>query len=212
MWGLPQACILANKRLCRKLALFGYYECVNTPGLWTRKTRPILFTLVVDDFGVKYVNQADVDHLIASVKQTYTLTEDWSGDLYCVIKLDWDYVNQTVDIFMPGYIKKKLQEYEHIVPKKPQHCPYSPEPKQFGSKAQRPLRQDSSQLLDEKRKWRVQQIVGSILYCARAVGMTVLMALSTIAMSQAKPTKNTMDRCVQCIPTQKFAYILRIWL
>ena len=77
IWGLPQAGILANKCLRRKLAPFGYYECVNTPGLWTHKTRPISFTLVVEDFGVKYVNQEDVDHLIASIKQTYTLTEDW---------------------------------------------------------------------------------------------------------------------------------------
>jgi hypothetical protein len=27
--------------------------------------------------------------------------------------------------------------------------------------------------------------------------MTVLVALSTIAMSQAKPTENTMERCIQ---------------
>jgi hypothetical protein len=34
VWGLPQAGILANKRLQRKLAPFGYYECVDTPDLW----------------------------------------------------------------------------------------------------------------------------------------------------------------------------------
>jgi hypothetical protein len=33
VWGLPQAGILANKCLCHKLAPFGYYECVITPGL-----------------------------------------------------------------------------------------------------------------------------------------------------------------------------------
>jgi hypothetical protein len=98
---------------------------------------------------------------------------------------------------MPGYIQKKLQEYEHVRPAKPQHCPYSPEPKQFRSEAQRPLPADSSPLLDDKQKQRVQQIVGSILYYARAVDMTVLMALSTIAMSQAKPTEHTMERCLQ---------------
>ena len=111
VWGLPQAGILANKRLRRKLAPFGYYECVNTPGLWTHKTRPISFTLVVDDFGVKYANQEDVEHLIASIKQMYTLTKDWTGDLYCSIILEWDYDNRMVDISMPGYVKKKLQEY-----------------------------------------------------------------------------------------------------
>jgi hypothetical protein len=111
------------------LAPFGYYECVNTPGLWYHETRLITFTLVVDDFGIKYVNKADVDHLIASIKNTYTLTEDWTGNLYCGIQLKWDYDAQTVDVSMPGYIKKKLQEYEHVVKTKPQHCPYSPEPK-----------------------------------------------------------------------------------
>ena len=126
MWGLPQVGILANKCLQRKLALFGYFECVNTPGLWYHKSRPITFTLVVDDFGVKYVSQDDIDHLIVSIKAMYTLTKDWTGDLYCGIKLDWDYKNRTVDISMPGYIKKKLQEYEHARPNKPQNCPYSP--------------------------------------------------------------------------------------
>ncbi len=52
---------------------------------------------------------------------------------------------------MPGYIQKKLQEYEHVMPKKPQHCPYSPEPKQFGSEAQRPLPGDSTPFLDDMR-------------------------------------------------------------
>ena len=44
-------------------------------------SRPISFTLVVDDFGVKYVNKDDTDHLVASIRLTYKLTEDWSGDL-----------------------------------------------------------------------------------------------------------------------------------
>jgi hypothetical protein len=91
MWGLPQAGILANKLLRRKLAPFGYYECVNTPSLWYHELQPITFILMVDDFGIKYVSQDDIDHLIASIKAMYTLTEDWTGDLYCGIKLDWDY-------------------------------------------------------------------------------------------------------------------------
>ncbi len=71
IWGLPQAGILANKQLRRKSALFGYYKCVNTPGLWYHVSRPISFTLVVDDFGVKYVRQEHADHLIANIKSTY---------------------------------------------------------------------------------------------------------------------------------------------
>jgi hypothetical protein len=88
VWGLPQAGILANKRPRRKLAPFGYHESANTPGLWRHESRPLTFTLVVNNFGVKFVNKADVDHLIASIKKTYTLTEDWTGGLYCGIMLE----------------------------------------------------------------------------------------------------------------------------
>jgi hypothetical protein len=47
----------------------GYYKCANTPGLWKHITRPILFTLVINDFGVKYVGQEYVEHLIACIKE-----------------------------------------------------------------------------------------------------------------------------------------------
>jgi hypothetical protein len=199
VWGLPQAGILANKRLRRKLAPFGYHKCVNTPGLWRHEIRVISFTLVVDDFGVKYVKKEDVDHLIASIKSTYSLTEHWTDDMYCGITLDWDYENRHVYISMPGYIKKKLQEYGHIMPKRLQTCPYSPEPKQFGTEAQAPLPPDTTPKLDAKGIKRVQQIVGSILYYARAVDMTVLMALSSIAVEQTKATERTMDKCTQLL-------------
>ena len=155
--------------------------------------------LVVDNFGVKFINKEDVDHLISSIKTTYTLTEDWSGQLYCGITLDWDYVNRTVDISMPGYIKKKLQEYEHVSPRRVQTCPYSPEPKKFGTEAQSPLPPDATPKLNASGIKKVQQIVGSILYYARAVDMTVLMALSSIAVEQTKATETTMLLCVQLL-------------
>jgi hypothetical protein len=103
VWDLPQAGILANKRLHQKLAPFDYQKSINTPGLWMHESRPITFTLIVDNFKVKFVNKDNVDHLISSIKKTYTLTKDWTGNLYCGITLEWDYM-QMVDISMPGYI------------------------------------------------------------------------------------------------------------
>ena len=89
VWGLPQAGILANKRIRRKLAPFGYHKCVNTPGLWQYETRAISFTLVVDNFGVKYAKKEDVDHLIASMKSTYSLSNDWMGLVTCTAESHW---------------------------------------------------------------------------------------------------------------------------
>ncbi len=98
LWGLPQAGILANECLHRKLAPFGYYESVNTPVLWQHESQPLTFTLLVDDFGVKFVNKNNVDHLISTTSTMYKLTEYWTGNLYCSIMLEWDYVARTVDI------------------------------------------------------------------------------------------------------------------
>ncbi len=181
------------------MALFGYFKHVNTPGLWYHKSQPISFTLIVNDFGIKCVKKKDVDHLVASIKSTYKLTKDWTGNLYCSIALDWDYVNRTFDISMPGYIKKKLQEYNHVRSKRIQTCQYTPAPKQFGLEAQHLLSVNDSPPLDKKDIKCAQQIVGSILYYARAVDMTVLMALSTILIKQTKSTEKMMAKCMQLL-------------
>jgi hypothetical protein len=60
---------------------------------------------VVEDFGVKYVGKEYTDHLIQCMQEMYELTEDWTGDLYCRIKLNWDYKARMLDILMLGYIK-----------------------------------------------------------------------------------------------------------
>jgi hypothetical protein len=69
MYGLPQAGILANKRLAKKLGKDGYYQCRHTPGLWRHTTRPITFALVVDDFAVKYVGHEHAQHLLSLLQR-----------------------------------------------------------------------------------------------------------------------------------------------
>jgi hypothetical protein len=79
MYGLPQAGIIANQLLTERLAPQGYYQCRQTPGLRRHKWRPVLFSLVMDDFGVKYVGKQHVDHLNAAIEQHYEYTKDWRG-------------------------------------------------------------------------------------------------------------------------------------
>ena len=55
IYRLPQAGKLANKLLRKHLAPHGYYELPHILGLWEHINKPIHFSLVVDDFGVKYV-------------------------------------------------------------------------------------------------------------------------------------------------------------
>jgi hypothetical protein len=100
---------------------------------------------------------------------------------------------------MPGYIKKLLQKYKHKMPKKPQHCPYTPAWKQYGAAAQAPLLADISPKLSDNEIKEIQQVVRSILYYARAVNITVLMALSSIASEQTRATTNTMAKAKQLL-------------
>ena len=100
---------------------------------------------------------------------------------------------------MPGYIIKQLKKYKHASPTRPQHCPYTPEPKRYGSDTQRPLPKDTSPPLSKEDIKHVQRVIGSILYYARAVNLRVLMALSTIASEQAKGTESTMEKTKQLL-------------
>ena len=121
------------------------------------------------------------------------------GSILPGITLGWSYDKRYVDISMPGYIKKKLQEYRHVVPDRLQSCPYAPEPKQFGATAQAPAPPDDTPKLNNPGTKRVQNIVGSIFYYAHTVDMTVLMALGSIAMEQTKATDWTLERCMQLL-------------
>ena len=49
------------------------------------------FTLVVDNFGVKYVGEEHALHLKQTIKESYTVTVEWDGKRYIDIMLDWDY-------------------------------------------------------------------------------------------------------------------------
>ncbi len=64
--------------------------------------------LVVDDFGVKYINKGDVTHLLNVLQKEYKVDMDWEGTRYLGSTLDWDYKNRCVYPSMPGYIKKTL--------------------------------------------------------------------------------------------------------
>ena len=93
MYGLPQAGMLANKLLKRRLAKHGYYEVRHMPGYWRHVWRPIVFTLVVDDFGVGYDGNEHAVHLLQTLRLYYeAVSVDWTGTLYCGITLKWDYL------------------------------------------------------------------------------------------------------------------------
>eukprot|EP00804_Cyclotella_cryptica_P014273 CCRYP_018655-RA/>CCRYP_018655-RA protein AED:0.36 eAED:0.36 QI:0/-1/0/1/-1/0/1/0/158 len=90
IYGLPQSGILPQTLLADCLAQKGYYQYECTPGLWHHKWRPIMFTLIVGDFGVKYVGKQHALHLRDTIKAHYNIMENWQGSLYSSINLEWN--------------------------------------------------------------------------------------------------------------------------
>jgi hypothetical protein len=88
MCGLPQAGLLANKLLKKYLNKHGYQQSKLVSGLWKQDTRLIQFTLVVNDFGVKYIGKEHAQHLINELDEHYKLRCDWTGKQYIEITLD----------------------------------------------------------------------------------------------------------------------------
>jgi hypothetical protein len=108
MYGIPQAGLIANKLLEKQLNKHGYRQSRIVPGLWKHDTQPIQFTLVVDDFGVKYVGKEHAIHLQQVLNKHYKLTCNWTGSRYIGITLNWDYKRRQVHLSMPGYVEKAL--------------------------------------------------------------------------------------------------------
>ena len=83
MPGLKQAGCIANDRLKAHLAQFDFAPAPRTLALWKHNTKPIFFSLIVDNFGVKYIRKENSDHLIQAFQKLYTISIDWTGSLFC---------------------------------------------------------------------------------------------------------------------------------
>ena len=81
-YGLKQSGRIAHDDLVEHLAKHNYVKTEHTEGLFRHKTREISFTLVVDDFGIKHIDKADVDHLNSIIREKYKYKVDWEAKQY----------------------------------------------------------------------------------------------------------------------------------
>ena len=199
MYGLPQSGLLANELLEKRLNKHGYRQSKLVPGLWKHDTRPIQFTLVVDDFGVKYVGEEHALHLKKALEGDYKVTTDWTGARYIGITLDWDYKKRQVHLSMPNYVRKALKQFQHVRTNKKQNAPYPSIPIIYGAKKQYATESSSAPPLDAKGKKFIQQVCGKFLFLGRAVDSTLLCPVSAIASQSSKPTEDTMKQTQQLL-------------
>jgi hypothetical protein len=200
MYGLPQAGKIANDRLVAHLLLHGYTQADHTHGLFTHKTRKgLMFSLVVDDFGVQYIRREDAEHLATTLRLLYEISIDWTGTKYLGLTLAWDYNARTCDISMPGYIARTLQRFKVGAQTRAQHSPHAWMKPQYGAKIQYSTPTDESAALPASDRQRLQEIIGTLLYYGRAIDSSLLVALGTLSAAQTKGTHATALACTQLL-------------
>ena len=102
------------------------------------------------------------------------------GGLFCDITIKLDHRNRTVDLSMPVYITKTLQRLIHPIPKKPEH-----QQPQYGSKVQLVDPRVKTPLLQPDDITKLQEIIGAVLYYARAVDGTLMATLNELASAKS---------------------------
>ena len=193
IYGLPQAGKLAQDRLLLHLAKHDYHPCPNSPCLLRHATRPIAFSLIVDDFGIKYKGREHALHLLNVLKEAYKITEDWGGTSYVGLTIAIDRDKRTAAISMPGYVAKALKRFGIVKAHHDTNSPLLYTPPAYGRRTQQLATEDTSAPLSLEETTFIQQVVGVFLYYARAVDPTLLTAINKIGSVQARPTQQVMQ-------------------
>ena len=111
--------------------------------------------------------------------------------VYIRINLEWDYVQRTVTLSMPSYVRKALNRFQHILRGGKEYSPHTCDPIQYGQRFQYADPLDAAKYLSEKETNLVKQVCGTFLYYATAIDNTILLALSDIYSEKSKATNNT---------------------
>jgi hypothetical protein len=198
MYGLPQAGLLANKLLEQRLNKHGYFQSKLVPGLWKHTTRPISFTLVVDNFGVEYIGKEHAKHLMTVLQEHYQIKADWTGTIYIGIHMACDYEKGRVHSYMPGYVQRALKLFQHIRTKM-QNQPFPHTAIKYGAKIQYAKQDSTAPPVNPTEKKFIQNACSKFLFYGRAVDSTVLTPKSAIASQSAYPTKETLAHTNQLL-------------
>ena len=136
----------------------------------------------MDDFGIKYTKQADVEHLVAAVREKYPFKVDWEAKQYIGIHLKWDYEKRELRTSMDGYVEQALKEFKHEKPKQQYKGPSRIDRPDYGQKVQY-VKLDNSPPLTAAQIKYIQQVTGKFLFYARAIDNTMSHAINEIASS-----------------------------
>ena len=125
MYRLKQYSCLAFDDLVKLLSPHRYFPVRKYPVLWKHQTRFMVFTLCVDDFGIKSSSLYYSHHLINTIQKYFKFSIDWEGQNLLALTLDWNYAKIYVDISMLGYIPTALQNIQYKPLERAQYDPHT---------------------------------------------------------------------------------------
>ena len=139
----PRECTGSNRRANLPMTSYphasmprGIYNAPSHLSLGRHKTRPVILSLVVDDFCVQYTGHHNAEHLLTTLLEHYKVSTDWKGAEFVGINLAWNYVKRTFQLTMDGYITNVCTGFNHPNPHIPQNSPYKHRCIVYGAKAQ----------------------------------------------------------------------------
>ena len=195
MYGLPNAGLISQDRLFGHLDHHGYKQSRLVPCIFRHATRSTAFSLVVDDFGIKYTKPEDLEHFITIMQELYELKVDRTGSQYLGFAIKFSEDRNEVHLSLPGYIAKAIERFCPQITKG-SRSPAVYVPPKMGAQGQivdNDHEHDNTAKLQPAEIKRLQEIVGVMLYYARAVDGTMLPAVNYIGSRQARPTQRVMD-------------------
>lgn len=183
IYGLAQAGKLAQERLFHLLNSNGYYAISpNCPCVFKHVTDEIMFCIVVDDFGIKYKDKETAEKLIRVLQQLYIMKVNWTGSSYVGFTIHQNPGTGVISLSMPHYIEDAVKRF-NIDTSKNIMNPFDPSIQE---------EDETSPKLDGTGKKRVQQIIGVLLYYARAIDPTIIVRINKIASRISIATDATL--------------------
>ena len=149
----------------------------------------------MDDFGIKFTNKDDVNHLISIMRSKYKFKVDFDAKQYIRIHLTWNYIERTVQCSMKGHVQQALEELKHIFTGKHHYAPSKIDRPNYGAKIQL-AKEDTVSPPSFTQIKHIERVVGKFLYYARAIDNTMLHALNDIASSKRKGTQTTWENVI----------------
>lgn len=190
IYGLPQAGKVAQDALLKHLKDHGYHQAPNTPCLFRHRSKQTAFTLIVDDFLIKYQNRSEAEHLLDTLRKKYRITVDWEARKYNGINIDFNREARTCTLSCPGYVQQALQDLKFKPAPHPCHSASVYTPPRYGSKEQQMVPDDTSAPCTPEQSKLIERTVGKFLWYSRAVDSTLQHGINKIGSAQATPTQD----------------------